>query len=79
MNIETDFVDPSVRDLSRYKLIVAPVLYAISDGDIAALKNYVRGGGHLLLSFKSGFFDEKPEGSSDQLAGRIRRCCRCNV
>ncbi len=57
-NIETDMVDPSTKDLSRYKLIVVPALYAASDAEIAALKDYVRAGGHLVLSFKSGFSDE---------------------
>ncbi len=58
MNIETDFVDPSTKDLSRYKLIVIPALYAASDAEIAKIKEYVRAGGHLVLSFKSGFSDE---------------------
>jgi beta-galactosidase len=57
-NVETDFVDPSTKDLSRYKLIVVPALYAASDDEIAKLKAYVRAGGHLVLSFKSGFSDE---------------------
>lgn len=57
-NIESDFVDPSSKDLSRYKLVVVPALYSASDAEIAALKDYVRAGGHLVLSFKSGFSDE---------------------
>jgi beta-galactosidase len=57
-NIEADFIDPSTKDLSRYKLIVVPALYAASDAEIAALKDYVRSGGHLVLTFKSGFSDK---------------------
>jgi beta-galactosidase len=57
-NIESDFIDPSTTDLSRYKLIVVPALYAASDEEIASLNGYVRAGGHLVLSFKSGFSDE---------------------
>jgi beta-galactosidase len=57
-NIETDLVDPSTKDLSRYKLIVVPALYSASDDEIAKLKGYAREGGHLVLSFKSGFSDE---------------------
>lgn len=58
MNIEADLVDPSTKDLSRYRMIVVPALYAASDAEIAALKEYVHNGGHLVLSFKSGFSDE---------------------
>lgn len=57
-NRETDFIDPSCKDFSRYKLIVVPALYAASYNEIKALTNYVRAGGHLVLSFKSGFSDE---------------------
>jgi beta-galactosidase len=57
-NIEADLIDPSTKDLTRYKLIIVPALYAASDAEIAALKAYVLAGGHLVLSFKSGFSDE---------------------
>ena len=57
-NVEVDFIDPSSKDLSRYKLIVVPALYAASDAEIAALTAYAQGGGHLVLTFKSGFSDE---------------------
>jgi beta-galactosidase len=57
-NVEVDFVDPSTKDLSRYKLIVVPALYSASDAEIAALKAYASNGGHLVLTFKSGFSDE---------------------
>ena len=57
-NIEADLIDPSSPDLSRYKLIIVPALYAASDAEVEALKTYVRQGGHLVLTFKSGFSDE---------------------
>ena len=57
-NIEADFVDPSSKDLSKYKLIVVPALYAASDAEISTLKEYVKAGGHLVLTFKSGFSNE---------------------
>jgi beta-galactosidase len=56
-NVETDLIDPSTKELSRYKLIVVPALYSASDEEIAQLKAYVHEGGHLVLSFKSGFSD----------------------
>ncbi len=57
-NVEADFVDPSTKDLSPYRLIVVPALYSASDAEMAALKAYVSGGGHLVLTFKCGFSDE---------------------
>ncbi len=57
-NVEVDFVDPSVKDLARYKLIVVPALYSASDDEITVLKAYVNRGGHMVLTFKSGFSDE---------------------
>ena len=58
MNEEADFVTPETKDLSEYKLVVVPALYAASDAEIARLNAYARSGGHLLYTFKSGFSDE---------------------
>ncbi len=58
MNAEVDFVDPSVKDVSGYKLIVVPAVYAASDAEIARLNEFARAGGHLVYTFESGFSDE---------------------
>jgi beta-galactosidase len=58
MNVEVDFVHPETADLSAYKLIIVPALYAASDTEIARLNAYAKAGGHLLYTFKSGFSDE---------------------
>ena len=58
MNAEVDFVDPSTTDLSVYKLILVPALYAASDAEIERLNAFARAGGQLLYTFKSGFSDE---------------------
>ena len=59
MNAEVDFVDPSTTDLSAYKLIVVPALYAAADAEIERLNAFAEAlGGHLLYTFKSGFSDE---------------------
>lgn len=68
-NVEADLVDPSTRDLSRYRLIVAPALYAVSDAEVAALKAYAHAGGHLVLTFKSGFSDENVKVRSTRQPG----------
>ncbi|WP_095011912.1 beta-galactosidase [Tsuneonella mangrovi] len=58
-NIEADIVSPDEHaDLSKYKMIVVPALYAASDAEIAKLNAYAKNGGHLVYTFKSGFSDE---------------------
>lgn len=54
--IATDVVAPDT-DLAAYRLVVVPNLYSV-DTDVAArLVEYVRGGGHLLMSFFTGIVD----------------------
>ncbi|MGR4862348.1 beta-galactosidase [Caulobacter sp. LARHSG274] len=58
MNAEVDFIDPSTRDLTPYKLIVVPALYVASDAEIERLNAFAAAGGHLFYTFKSGYSDE---------------------
>ena len=71
MNIEADFVDPSVRDLSRYKLIIVPALYAASDEELDRLNTFARNGGHVVYTFKSGYSDENTKVRSTMQPGRL--------
>ena len=58
LNVGVDFVFPESTDLAKYKVIVVPPLYVASDELLNRLVEYVRGGGNLLLTFKSGFTNE---------------------
>lgn len=49
---------PPRRDLSGYRLVVAPNLYLLTAPDAERLAAYVRDGGQLLVSFFSGIVDE---------------------
>ena len=71
MNAEVDFVDPSTTDLSAYKLILVPALYAASDAEINRLNAFAKAGGHLLYTFKSGFSDENVKVRSTTQPGLI--------
>ncbi|MBO0868183.1 MAG: beta-galactosidase [Micromonosporaceae bacterium] len=44
-------------DLSRYKVLVVPNAYLVSDDFVAAAKRFVAGGGTLVCSFFSGVVD----------------------
>jgi beta-galactosidase len=57
-NVEVDFVFPESTDLAKYKVIVVPAVYVASDELLNRLVEYVRGGGNLVLTFKSGFTNE---------------------
>ena len=56
-NIPVDFAHPH-DDLSRYRLVIAPSLYLVDDRGATNITSYVRGGGHLLMSYFSGIVDE---------------------
>lgn len=62
-NVGADFVFPeAIRSgetkLSNYKLLVVPPLYVADDALLKAISEYVHSGGHVLMSFKSGFTNE---------------------
>jgi beta-galactosidase len=56
MNVTVDFVHPEA-DLSRYKLVVAPNLYQVSDAAADNVIGYVEGGGKLVIGPFSGVSD----------------------
>ncbi|NGO09077.1 beta-galactosidase [Streptomyces sp. HC44] len=55
--VACDVVPPD-RDLSGYRLVVVPNLYLLRERDAERLTDFVRGGGHLLVSFFSGIVDD---------------------
>jgi beta-galactosidase len=75
MNVGTDFIDPSVKDFGQYKLIVVPALYAASDELLTKLNLYVKNGGHVVYTFKSGFSDENVKVRSTLQPGIINEAC----
>ena len=57
-NVGADFVFPEAADFSQYDLVVIPPLYIADDALLTKISDYVKGGGHVLMSFKSGFANE---------------------
>ena len=72
LNVGVDFVFPETEDLSAYKVVVVPPLYIASDALLKRLSDYVRGGGHLVLTLKSGFCDEYSTVRHEMAPGRLR-------
>ena len=58
LNIGCDFVFPEDPDFSRYKVLIVPALYVSDDAVLNKISDYVKGGGHALMTFKSGFTNE---------------------
>ncbi|TPE02091.1 beta-galactosidase [Enterococcus sp. PF-2] len=56
-NIAVDLV-PVDADLSKYKLVAAPVLYMIKEGMQERLTDFVKQGGSLLTTYMSGIVDQ---------------------
>jgi beta-galactosidase len=57
-NIGADFVFPTTTDLSQYKLLIVPLLYSADDALLHRISDYVHNGGHVLMTFKSGFTNQ---------------------
>jgi beta-galactosidase len=75
MNVGVDFIDPSSRQLEKYKLIVVPALYAAPDSLLQRLNRFVKNGGHIVYTFKSGFADEHNKVRSVRQPGIISEAC----
>ena len=58
LNVEPDFLPADSADLSSYKVLLVPPLYSASDVLLQRLSDYVKNGGHVVMSFKSGFTNE---------------------
>jgi beta-galactosidase len=58
LNVEVDFVFDNTEDLSRYQVLIVPSLYIASDAMLSRLNTFVKNGGHLIATVKSGFCDE---------------------
>ncbi len=59
LNVECDILFPEDEErLSDYDFIAVPALYSAPDPLLLALSRYVKEGGHLLATFKTGFANE---------------------
>jgi beta-galactosidase len=58
LNVGADFVLPETKDFSEYKLLIVPALYIADDALLQRISDYVKNGGHVVMTFKSGFANE---------------------
>jgi beta-galactosidase len=71
-NVGTDFVFPETADFSQYRLLVVPALYIADDALLKKIADYVHNGGHVLMTFKSGFANENSAVRWERAPGPLR-------
>lgn len=59
-------------DLSKYDLVIAPVLYMVKTGYDEKLRTYVKDGGRFLTTFFSGYVDEHDLVTVGGYPGKLR-------
>jgi beta-galactosidase len=71
LNVNADFVVPE-QDFSSYKLLIVPALYVADDALLQRIADYIRKGGHVLMTFKSGFTNEYTAVRATMAPGPLR-------
>lgn len=59
-------------DLSKYKLVIAPVLYMVKPGLDEKLRQFTASGGTLITTFFSGYVDETDQVTVGGYPGKLR-------
>lgn len=60
------------QDFEKYALLVVPALYIADDALLERLAQYAHNGGHLLLTFRSGYADEYARARWVRAPGQLR-------
>jgi beta-galactosidase len=72
LNVEVDFVFPDGPEFTDYRLLVVPALYVADDALLLRIADFVKSGGHVLMTFKSGVADENSRVRHIRLPGPLR-------
>jgi beta-galactosidase len=62
-----------VEDLARYPAVVVPALYVADDALLRRLVAYAEAGGHLVVSFRTGYADEHGRARWERAPGPLRQ------
>jgi beta-galactosidase len=77
-NISTDIIAPTT-DLSSYQLVIAPALYVVTEEESENLRQYVKSGGMLILTARSGVKDANNNIVNQPLPGLLSELCGAEV
>ena len=72
LNTGVDFIFPDTKNWSQYKLLIVPSLYIADDALLNRISAYVKNGGHVVMTFKSGFCNENSAVRWDLAPGPLR-------
>jgi beta-galactosidase len=72
LNVGSDFVFPETADFAQYKLLIVPALYIADDALLQKISDYVKNGGHVVMTFKSGFANENSAARWVRAPGPLR-------
>ena len=70
-NIDVAVINIGHEDLSRYKLVVVPGLYVMDQASADNIRNYVKGGGTVVMTAYSAKVDETSQWFNTPLPGRL--------
>ncbi|WP_211288351.1 beta-galactosidase [Xanthomonas theicola] len=71
-NVGTDFIAANEADFTGYKLLIVPALYIADDALLAKIGDFVRQGGHVVMTFKSGVANGESMVRTDTAPGPLR-------
>jgi beta-galactosidase len=74
-NIGVDFILAENADFTGYNLLLVPPLYVANDALLKKISDFVKNGGHVIMSVKSGFTDENSVVRHIKAPGPLREAC----
>ncbi|RUT35512.1 beta-galactosidase [Paenibacillus zeisoli] len=72
LNIQTDMIGIS-EDLSKYDIVIAPVMYMVKPGFASKVEDFVAGGGTFVTTFFSGIVNETDLVTTGGYPGELRK------
>lgn len=75
LNVETDILSIGDKRIKDYKLLIIPLLYSANDAELEMLNQFVKNGGHIIYTFKSGYSDENLQVRNVTQPGIIDQAC----
>lgn len=72
MHVECDMVSVE-EDLSKYEIVIAPVMYMVKPGFAKKAEEFTRGGGTFVTTFFSGIVDENDLVATGGYPGELRQ------
>lgn len=75
MNIECDMLFPQDENFEYYDVLIVPALYTAPRELLERIKAFVKNGGELVTTFKTGFCDENLKVYTETQPAVLAECC----